>query len=112
TEKREKQWAEERQDFGGVRCSSLSPPKPSNVQPQVTGWVGGGERAEAEVEERAPASDRLRRRSEGRGAVCRGRESNGPADVLSREELVRRGRRAPLTPARAWPARRGARSGI
>jgi|GEM_PF-6136011 hypothetical protein len=40
TEKREKQWAEERQDFGGVRCSSLSPPKPSNVQPQVTGCVG------------------------------------------------------------------------
>jgi hypothetical protein len=39
-ERREKLWAEQRQDFGGVRCSSFSPPQPSNVQPQVTGCVG------------------------------------------------------------------------
>ena len=39
-ERRKQHWTEERQDFGGVRCSSLSPPQPSNVQPQVTGCVG------------------------------------------------------------------------
>ena len=39
-EKRERHWTEARQDFGGVRCSSLSPPQPSAVQPQVTGCVG------------------------------------------------------------------------
>jgi hypothetical protein len=39
-EKRAQHWTEQRQDFGGVRCSSLSPPNPSNVQPQVTGCVG------------------------------------------------------------------------
>ena len=40
TERREQHWTEQEQDFGGVRCSSLSPPKPSTVQPQVTGCVG------------------------------------------------------------------------
>jgi len=39
-ERREKHWTEERLDFGGVRCSSLSPPQPSTAQPQVTGCVG------------------------------------------------------------------------
>ena len=39
-ERRQRHWTEEQQDFGGVHCSSLSPPKPSNVQPQVTGCVG------------------------------------------------------------------------
>jgi hypothetical protein len=39
-EKRAQDWTEQRQDFGGVRCSSLSPPNPSNMQPQVTGCVG------------------------------------------------------------------------
>ena len=39
-ERREQHWTEQRQDFGGVRCSSLSPPQPSTVQPQVTGCVG------------------------------------------------------------------------
>ncbi len=39
-ERREQHWAEERQDFGGVHCSSFSPPKPSTVEPQVTGCVG------------------------------------------------------------------------
>ena len=39
-ERREQRWSEERQDFGGVHCSSLSPPKPSKAEPQVTGCVG------------------------------------------------------------------------
>jgi len=39
-QRRELHWTEEQQDFGGVRCSSLSPPEPSTVQPQVTGCVG------------------------------------------------------------------------
>jgi len=39
-ERRERHWVERRQDFDGVHCSSLSPPQPSNVQPQVTGCVG------------------------------------------------------------------------
>jgi hypothetical protein len=39
-EKREQHWTEQRQDFGGVRCSSLSPPQPSTAQTQVTGCVG------------------------------------------------------------------------
>lgn len=39
-ERRARHWTETRQDFGAVRCSSLSPPQPSNVQPQVTGCVG------------------------------------------------------------------------
>ena len=39
-ERREQHWTEQQQDFGGVHCSSLSPPKPSTVQPQVTGCVG------------------------------------------------------------------------
>jgi len=39
-EKRDLHWTEERQDFGGVHCSSLSPPQASSVQPQVTGCVG------------------------------------------------------------------------
>ena len=40
SEKRDRHWTEERQDFGGVHCSSLSPPQPSTAQPQVTGCVG------------------------------------------------------------------------
>jgi hypothetical protein len=39
-ERRARGWTEERQDFGGVHCSSLSPPQPSNIQPHVTGCVG------------------------------------------------------------------------
>jgi hypothetical protein len=39
-ERRGQHWTEQRQDFGGVRCSSLSPPEPSTVQPHVTGCVG------------------------------------------------------------------------
>jgi hypothetical protein len=39
-ERRERRWPEERQDFGSVHCSSLSPPKSSKVEPQVTGCVG------------------------------------------------------------------------
>jgi len=44
-ERRERHWTESHQDFGAVRCSSLSPPQPSNVQPQVTGCVGEVNRA-------------------------------------------------------------------
>ena len=39
-ERRKQRWPEERQDFGGIRCSSFSPPKPSDAEPQVTGCVG------------------------------------------------------------------------
>jgi hypothetical protein len=39
-ERRRQHWREERQDFGGVQCSSLSPPTPSQTAPQVTGCVG------------------------------------------------------------------------
>jgi hypothetical protein len=39
-ELREQHWREERLDFGGVRCSSLSPPTPATAEPQVTGCVG------------------------------------------------------------------------
>jgi len=39
-ERRQQRWSEQREDFGGVRCSSLSPPKPGTVEPQVTGCVG------------------------------------------------------------------------
>jgi hypothetical protein len=39
-EKRKQHWSEDRLDFGGVHCSSLSPPPPSTEEPQVTGCVG------------------------------------------------------------------------
>jgi hypothetical protein len=39
-ERRKQDWPEERQDFGGVHCSSLAPLKPSQEEPQVTGCVG------------------------------------------------------------------------
>jgi hypothetical protein len=39
-ERRKQHWPEERLDFGGVHCSSLSPPKPSKAEPQITGCVG------------------------------------------------------------------------
>ncbi len=39
-ERRKQHWSETQLDFGGVHCSSLSPPKPTNQEPQVTGCVG------------------------------------------------------------------------
>ena len=39
-ERRRQHWLETRLDFDGVHCSSLSPPKTSSQEPQVTGCVG------------------------------------------------------------------------
>jgi hypothetical protein len=39
-ERRRQHWLETQLDFNGVHCSSLSPPKTSNQEPQVTGCVG------------------------------------------------------------------------
>jgi hypothetical protein len=39
-ERRRQHWLETQLDFNGVHCSSLSPPKTGNQEPQVTGCVG------------------------------------------------------------------------
>lgn len=39
-ERRRQHWRETQFDFNGVHCSSLSPPKSSTEEPQVTGCVG------------------------------------------------------------------------
>jgi hypothetical protein len=39
-ERRRQHWTETQLDFGGVHCSSLSPPTTSNQEPHVTGCVG------------------------------------------------------------------------
>jgi hypothetical protein len=39
-ERRRQHWLETQLDLNGVHCSSLSPPKTSNQEPQVTGCVG------------------------------------------------------------------------
>jgi hypothetical protein len=39
-ERRRQHWTEQQLDFGGVHCSTLSPPKSSNQEPEVTGCVG------------------------------------------------------------------------
>ena len=39
-ERRRQHWTETKLDFGGVHCSSLSPPKPNDQEPEVTGCVG------------------------------------------------------------------------
>lgn len=39
-ERRRQHWTETQLDFGGVHCSSLSPPTMSNQEPHVTGCVG------------------------------------------------------------------------
>lgn len=39
-ERRKQRWPEQRQDFEGIHCSSLSPPKTSEAEPRVTGCVG------------------------------------------------------------------------
>ena len=39
-ERRTQRWPEERQDFGGVDCSSFSPPRPSKAEARMTGCVG------------------------------------------------------------------------
>jgi hypothetical protein len=38
--RRRQHWRETQLDFNGVHCSNLSPPEPSNQEPQVTGCVG------------------------------------------------------------------------
>lgn len=49
-ERRRQHWTETQLDFGGVHCSSLSPPTPGNEEPYVTGCVGEARGAALYVE--------------------------------------------------------------